>query len=253
MIMKENRIQSVKTPRENIECDERETRDDGCVAALRSSYIIHSSIVLCLLFSVFCLLTFSGCQQSAEGPSLTDQIEQLTQEKAQLQRQIEQTNTENNELKSRVEILSSIGGENRIDDFSLVQDIKIGRYTNFYDKDKDGKKEKLIVYVQPIDAEGDKIKAAGEIDVQLWNLNNSAGEALLGSWQTGLEELRKMWFATVVTLNYRLIFDIPEAVVSFHEPLTVKVTFKDHLTGKTLEAQKVIEPSQTADNTEPNA
>jgi len=208
--------------------------------------------IFCLLVSVFCLLMLNGCRTPAEGPSLTDQIEQLTQEKAQLQRQIEQTNTENDELKSRVQVLSSLGGEARIENLSPLTSIKIGRYTNFYDKDKDGKKETFIVYIQPIDAEGDKVKAPGQIDVQLWNLNNSAGEALLGSWHVGPDELRELWFATIVTINYRLTFDMPDTVESFAEPLTVKVAFKDSLTGKTFEQQKVIKPVQTADSNEPN-
>jgi len=227
---------------------------DGSPVVHNPSSVFHRlSSVFYLLFSVFCLLLISGCQKPAEGPLLTDQIEQLTQEKAQLQRQIEQANTENNKLKSRVEVLSSLGPEGRLESFSPLKSIQIGRYTNFYDKDKDGKKEKLIVYVQPVDAEGDKVKAPGEVDVQLWNLNNSAGEALLGSWHVGPDELRKLWFATVVTINYRLTFDMPEAVKSFDEPLTVKVSFKDSLSGKTFEAQKVIKPEQTADDTQPNS
>jgi len=234
MIMKEHRIQNAEY-------------NGGSPVVHRLSFIFS------LLFSVFCLLLVGGCQEPAQGPSLADQIEELTQEKAQLQRQIEQVDTENDELKSRVEVLSSLGGEKRIEDFSPIKSIAIGRYTNFYDKDKDGKKEKLIVYVQPLDAEGDKVKAPGQIDVQLWNLNNSAGEALLGSWHIGPDELRKLWFATVVTLNYRLTFDMPEAVESFAEPLTVKVAFKDSLSGKTFEQQKVIKPVQTADSSEPDS
>ncbi|MFH1718025.1 MAG: hypothetical protein ABIF19_11775 [Planctomycetota bacterium] len=201
--------------------------------------------VRCSIFSLLssaCILLLPGCQKPVEGPSPADQIEQLTQEKAQLQRQIEQTATENNELKGRVQVLSSLPGQARLESLSPVKSIDIGRYTNFYDKDKDGRKEKFIVYIQPIDADGDKVKAAGEVDVQLWNLNNADGKALLGSWHVGPDELKKLWFATIVTINYRLTFDIPEAVKSLDEPMTVKVTFKDHLTGKTFKEQKVIEP-----------
>ena len=51
-----------------------------------------------------------------------------------------------------------------------------------------------------------------------------------------------MWFATLITINYRLVFDVPETVENLDVPLTVKVTFTDYLTGKIFKAQKVIKP-----------
>ena len=46
----------------------------------------------------------------------------------------------------------------------------------------------------------------------------------------------------MVKVNYRLTFDITDKVTSFDEPLTVKVTFTDYLSGKVFKKQKVINP-----------
>ena len=111
----------------------------------------------------------------------------------------------------------------------------------FYGQYKDGVKEKLIVYVRPIDRTGDAIKAAGGIGVQLWNLNAGPDEAMLAEWQVKPEEIKTLWSATMMTNYYRLTFDVG-GVTSGEEELTVKVSFTDYTTGKVLGDQKVIQP-----------
>jgi hypothetical protein len=140
-------------------------------------------------------------------------------------------------------VLSGLPEEVKGDNLYRLEIIKIGKYTGFFDKDDDDTKEKLIVYIQPIDEEGDIIKATGAVDVQLWDLDSSeVNQALLGEWHVEPVELKKLWFATLVTINYRLTFDIADKVQSFDEPLTVKVTFTDYLSGKVFKEQKVIKP-----------
>ena len=123
-----------------------------------------------------------------------------------------------------------------------IQSLKIHRNTDFYDKDKDGKNETLIVHVQPTDDQLDVIKAIGEVDVQLWDLNQPDGQAMLAEWNIAPEELKKTWTVTMFTISYRLTFQIAEIVKSFDKPLTVKVKFTDYLTGKIFEEQRVIKP-----------
>ena len=123
--------------------------------------------------------------------------------------------------------------------------LRIAKISNFFDKDSDGTQEKLVVYVQPIDTEGDVVKAAGTVAVQLWNLSNPNGEALLGQWKVEPAELRKLWFNSLTTTSYRLTFDRPEAVGVLSEPLTLKVTFTDYLTGESFPSPTVIARSST--------
>jgi hypothetical protein len=197
-----------------------------------------------ILHFAFCILILpiliTGCANPNEKESSAVQIEQLTQEKTQLQEQIEQFGTENKLLKQQIQVLSGLPEEVKLENLNRLERIKIGRYTGFFDKDKDGRKEKLIVYIQPFDEEGDKIKVAGAIDVQLWNLNKTDSEALIGQWKVEPGELKKLWFATLITINYRLTFDVADKIEDLQEPLTVKVTFTDYLTGKVFKEQKVI-------------
>ncbi len=202
---------------------------------------IMTSSILHFAFCIFIfLILVTGCASPNGKESLAGQIEQLTQEKTQLQKQIEQSEIENKQLKQQVQVLSGLPEDVKLENLNRLENVKIGRYTGFFDKDKDGKKEKLIVYIQPADEQGDTIKAVGAVDVQLWDLNKTDGEALLGQWKVEPAELKKLWFATLVTINYRLTFDVTDIVESLKEPFTVKVTFTDYLTGKVFKEQKVI-------------
>ena len=200
------------------------------------------------LYAIFtaCLLVLAGgCENANKKSPLAEQIQQLKQEKTELTRQIERSENENEQLQKQILVLSGLPEEAKAENLYRLQRIKVTRYTNFYDKDKDGEKEKLIVYIQPLDEEGDIVKATGDVDVQLWDLNKEANQALLGQWHVTPDQLKKLWFATLITINYRLTFDVADKIENIQEPLTVKVTFTDYLTGKVFKEQKVIKPQSS--------
>ena len=146
--------------------------------------ISRPSPVVCILSSAFLctcalvLLFAAGCESSSRLTP-AEQIRALRQEKRQLQNQLEQSKSQNQQLKKQVQVISGLP-EDKFESLYELKKIKLTRYTNLYDKDKDGRKEKLIVYIQPIDTENDKVKAGGTVDVQLWDLNKKGDEALLG-------------------------------------------------------------------------
>jgi outer membrane murein-binding lipoprotein Lpp len=192
-------------------------------------------------FCIFILFAV-GCRQEDKGAELALQIEQLTQERAQLRQELEQSKRDNKQLNKQLRTLSGLPVGVRLENMYNIERIKLGRLSGFFDKDDDGKRETLIVYVTPYDKEGDGVKATGSMNVQLWNLNNPEDQALLGEWDVPPGELKKVWFKTILAVNYRLTFDISDKVEDFDEPLTAKVTFTDYLSGKVFKDQRVIEP-----------
>lgn len=187
------------------------------------------------------LLLLAGCGIGTERKTPEQlQAERLQQEKASLTGDVEQHRVQIEQLRAQIRDLSVLKDKQN-NPYELTT-LRIAKISNFFDKDSDGVQEKLIVYVQPIDTEGDVVKAAGTVSVQLWNLNNPNGQALLGQWKVEPAELRKLWFNSLATTSYRLTFDRPETVGVFSEPLTLRVTFTDYLTGESFRAQQVIEP-----------
>lgn len=195
-----------------------------------------------LLF-LMSLLIIAGCGPDNHVKLLESKNAQLEKENRRLQKDIEAAKAESSQLANQIKSLAELSPEVRVESLYELESVKLTKYTNFYDRDKNGTKEKLIVYLQPIDSQGDIIKASGAVEVELWDLNKADDKgALLAKWQVGPEELKKMWFATVVTANYRLVFDITNTVKSFDKPLTVKMTFTDYVSGKVFTEQHVIKP-----------
>lgn len=208
-------------------------------------FLVRNSLFVVTLISL--VFAFGCDSQTAKKPTTEQQLQQLTSQKTDLQNQLEQTKTENDRLKKQAESLSNLPGDKRADAIYHLKSIKIGRYTNFYDKDKTpgatGKKN-LVVYVEPIDETGDFIKAAGTIDVQLWDLNKKENEARLAQWQIEPNELKMLWLSGMFSSSYRLSFDAAEIIDNFDKPLTVKVNFTDYLSGATFTEQFIIRPPQ---------
>jgi len=195
-----------------------------------------------ILLLGFAVAFAAGCQSTQSCLPLEEQITALNKKNKQLANQLEQANAANKQLNKQIQVLSGLPEGAKPQELYGLQSVKIGQYTNLYDKDKDGKKEKLIVYIQPIDHDGDAVKAIGAVDVQLLDLNKEPDQALLGEWHIKPGELQKLWFAGLISTNFRLTFDIADKLDKFETPLTVKVTFTDYLTGKAFWPQKVIKP-----------
>lgn len=199
---------------------------------------------LCTLTFIICLpVIFTGCESSYTESPLQERIDTLTIQQTQLESQLEQSKAENEQLQKQIHTLSGLPGELKGRNLYSLQGVEIGKYTGFYDKDNDGSKETLAVYIEPIDEQGDVIKAAADVEVELWDLSKTDGEALIAKWPAVKpDDLKNLWFSGLIKINYRLTFDITDKVESFDEPLTVKVTFTDYLSGKVFKKQKVINP-----------
>ena len=207
-----------------------------------SKFLVRYSI-FCFLPSAFCLYFLTGCESNTNPKNpLNRQVETLTQDKREMMRQIKQLESENKDLQKQVNTLHDFTDDVSFKDLYEVKSIKITKYTNLYDKDKDGKKETLTVYIQPIDQDGDIIKAAGDVHVRLLDLDKDRDPVVLGRWNITPGQLKKLWLNAFTKTHYRLTFDVSDKVPDADKPLTVMVTFNDYLTGKTFEQQKLIKP-----------
>jgi hypothetical protein len=188
---------------------------------------------------VLATILLAGCGIGSERRDPSElKIEALQREKAEIAAQAEQCQVENAQLHEQLKAMAALPKDSHEDLYKLI-DVRISRYTGFYDQDQDGKREKLLVYLQPIDANGDIVKAAGTVSVELWNLDNPADQALIGQWQVPPAELYKLWVSGLVS-NYRLPFSVAVTPELLARPLTVKVAFTDYLTGEVFRNQQIV-------------
>jgi outer membrane murein-binding lipoprotein Lpp len=184
-------------------------------------------------------LLIGGCGNNEK--SLWQQIKTLGGEKNTLAGRVEKLEQENEQLRRQALTLQGLDPNSRLTAVDTLKKIVIGRRSGFYDKDNDGKKETLTVYVEPTDSAEDRIKAAGRVNVQLWNLNaKDPQKALLKQWTVEPDQLRQCWVDTIMTYCYRLSFPTGDIIKGDETGLTIKVQFVDYFSGKTLEDQRAI-------------
>jgi hypothetical protein len=118
------------------------------------------------------------------------EVERLQQEKAGLTGEIQQFQAEIEQL-PHAGPLATRPCEGRVEHPLRADGGRVAKISNFFDKDNDGKLEKLVVYVQPIDAEGDIRQAAGTVAVQLWKPGQPERRGLAGPMAIEPAELRK--------------------------------------------------------------
>lgn len=193
-------------------------------------------LVIAALLGLVC-----GCDNGG-GPSLQDEFETLSLERMELKRQVEQLQSENDELTGRISQLAALTGEAKLEALPELERIELGRRSGLYDKDGDGRKDKLVIYIKPYDKTADAVKAPGSVKVTLWDLNAGAEGAQLGEWQIGGSELKGAWAGTFLTNYYRLTLDAGQYLTGDEGELTLNVTFTDYIGGKVLTAQKVLKP-----------
>jgi hypothetical protein len=188
----------------------------------------------------FCLVIgLCGCQSSCND-RLLEENKTLALEYSNLSKQVEDLTNANQALQRQLLTLSGLDPTARIINIVTVDKIEVAQRTSIYDKDRDGIKESLIVYLKTLDAYGDAIKAAGRVDVELWNLDLLPEQSKVAEWIIKPSELKNKWAGTVMTNYYRLVFDVLPVLDSTKGNLTVKVSFTDYLTGRKFTEQVTI-------------
>ena len=188
------------------------------------------------------VLPLSSCGSTPPGDGSSERIAQLQKERLELQGQIERLEQQTKRLQGQVETLAGLPAAVEKSYLYHLKQVKLSKYTGLYDRSGDKVVDTLVVYLKPIDQDGDIVKAAGLVDVQLWNLEGSPQGAMIGQWRVEPPELRESWYASLLTINYRLEFELPPTARALGSPLTVKVQFTEMLSGKVF-AQQRIAPS----------
>ena len=115
--------------------------------------------------------------------------------------------------------------------------IELGRLTGGYDTDNKPGDEGLKIQLSPLDDEGQKLKAAGSITVDLFDLALSNNQRI-GHWELPPNITRQTWLGSAFQYNY--LIKLPWQTPPQHAELTLKVTFTDALTHRSFTEQKVI-------------
>jgi len=206
----------------------------------------HSAVKLAILLTSAAMLA-AGCgsPNSAnivvrkQNQDLQDKIDSLT-------RTHEADQAELKGLKDRIGTLPTLP-DDRLARLFTTHGLSLGKLTGGADLDRDKPgDEGFKVYVTPTDDEGDTLKAAGSFVIEAFDLASKLPER--GKWTFDTDQTRKCWNGSF--LSHQYVLTCPWQSPIQHEELTVKVTFRDELTGREFHTQKVIKiklpPSSSA-------
>ncbi len=104
--------------------------------------------------------------------------------------------------------------------------------------DYDGKPgdDGVTVYIRPVDRDGDVVKVAGDVRIQLFDLSAPADRNLIGEYFVSADEISKLWHGKLMTDHYTIKCPWPGTPPTNRE-ITIRVTFTDYFTQRILSAQ----------------
>ena len=96
----------------------------------------------------------------------------------------------------------------------------------------------VTVYLQPIDRDGDAVKVAGDIRIELYDLQNPSGQKLIGDYVYPVDKVSRLWYGKLSTYHYTLRCPWKSGPPA-HAEVTIRATFVDFLTQRVISTQEV--------------
>lgn len=176
-----------------------------------------------------------GCQ-SGGATDLNRENGRLKEQVADRDRQIVTRDATIQGLNEQLRVARAI----KPDDLRKIfypETISIERLTGGYNDDGKQGDDGIVVYVQPVDRDGDALKVAGDIRVELFDLEAS-GDRLVGTTVVPVDKVAALWYGKFNTYHYTI--KCPwSAGAPKHSEITVRVTFVDFLTQRVMTNQVV--------------
>ena len=199
---------------------------------------------MCQMLSAMCAL-LALCLPSCSSPSASARLvhvnDQLQRRVDELERQVSQCKDQLRSMEGSQARLSEFGENRQVALFAPVS-LEIASLTGGDNYDSKPGDDGITVYLRPLDADSNVVKAPGRIRIQLLDNSDLANPRLVHVCEVSdPEELKKAWHGRFLTNHYTLKCPFPaDAVLPTSGELLVTVSFIDFLTGRELKADKVV-------------
>lgn len=195
-------------------------------AALRQSSVIGLGLAACVV---------AGCA----APRSTDasaENSRLKEELATARRQIDSREATIAQLNEQLRVARAIQPE----DLKLIyypDSLSIEPLSGGYNDDGKPGDDGVVVYLKPIDRDGDAIKVVGDIRIELFDLD-APGDKLVGITTVAHADASRHWYGKFGTYHYTI--KCPwRGTPPRHAEITIRATFVDYLTQRVLTEQAV--------------
>jgi hypothetical protein len=191
-----------------------------------------------LLLPLICMMATCGCGRPNQANiELRKQIQKLHDESDSLKQTIAGDQRVIAGMRDNMPSVPVLPSE-RLDKLFVTRGLKIGRYTAGFDTDPNTPGDEGIkIYVVPIDASGQAIKAAGSFTIEAFDLAQ-VDTPLIGHWSFDVDQSKKDWYGTL--MDYTYAFQLPWQKLPLHPDITLRVAFRDELTQVLFTEQTVV-------------
>lgn len=187
------------------------------------------------------VMLIAGCAPDTKYVALQRQVQDQREQIRGLEKNIADQRETIKVLRLQLADRTGISQEEMEQLFGL-RELIIEGMSGGYDTDRKVGAEGIVLYVQPVDLQGDVVKAPGRIEVSLYDLDNPSDALVFQSYVFETPHLMdELWYGRMWTYHYTLKCPWPPSGPPAHGKLTAKVVFTHHLTGQRLEAQRVVE------------
>lgn len=158
-----------------------------------------------------CALWLAGCSLRGNIDALESQLRQQELAQEEIVAQLAQARDELKVARRDSEALRKQLTEHRLvalspeqaDVFYRAESIKFNMLmTSGQDRDGQPGDEGLSVLLTPVDAHGDLVKLAGDIQLDLFDMTRPAEQQRLGQWNFALDEVREHWHKGFLSAGY---------------------------------------------------
>ncbi len=186
------------------------------------------------------------------GPTVAELKADLARREARIDEQQEQIETLRKNLAgTREQLLQARGLDpQRWERAFRPVDVRIATRSGGANYDNKPGDDGVTVYLQPIDRDGDVVKVAGEIRIQLYDLAAAPGRQLIGEYRVPAEECGSHWYGKLLTQHFTVKCPWPSGPPE-HSNITIRATFIDDLTGNVMTAQEAVEVALPAKRDSP--
>lgn len=185
--------------------------------------------------------SLAGCQGPAERiGELNRQIATLQSTNRKHVANLEAQDKEIEKLKEANQVLRDLK-ETRLDKLYSAKTIKIDRLSGGLNIDGEIGDEGVVVYASLYDQQGHKFKAAGAIDVFVYDLSNPRDPQRIATYEYDVDQTKELWFGRMLTYHYKIECLWQQQRPPAGRSVRVSVRFLDYLTGNVLQASADLE------------
>jgi len=186
-----------------------------------------------------------GCPSGGGGGGTSDRtrIQELSDQVATQSRIIEMQRQQIDELSLRLQRVQSMSPDQKLELLPHVTSVRLASLSGGFDDNHDGVDDGIVLYINPVDQEGDIIKAAASVQVRLLDLSAQGEPQQVGQVSLDANQMRPLWFGK---LGAHYTVKVPWSGGRTRPPaasITAVVSFQDYLTGKVYPIQQAFKVS----------